>query len=318
MLLSAPHFASAAVLFHDNFDGYTDSPANHGWTIPSAATIENGDSPDGGRVLKFDIQNGGTAQYWTNFDPNPNGTFSDGYISFWAKETNHADGTPGGVKWLKLFSADYGGTTATYANVTFGQDYGLGRFYQVSSGEGFPVVNDTQAAYNFNGYVAAGTWYPNTIYQAGYTSGYATHQIYTAKVTHTSAADNEPGVGANWRQYWDLVGTVTSYSAPFYSGDGWHFYEYRVKHNTDNNFDGEFAMWLDGQQKISVTGMRNRNNVNAMDWNSASLVNHVENPPLSPYQIYFDDIKTSDTYIPYASTVSDTIAPAAPSGLTVQ
>jgi len=309
---------NAATYFEDDFDGYADSPANHGWGVPSAATVENSDSPNGGRAMKFTIQATGTAQYWSEFDPNPSGEFSDGYVAFWAKVEGHTDGTAGGVKWIKLFSADYGGPTPnSYANVTFGQAYGSGQFWSLGTGDGWGISNDTQAEYRYIGTVAAGSWSSGTSYSAGYTAGYGTNKIYSCKSNHVAAADNQPGVGANWQTYWDLVGTITTYSASFYAPSGWHFYEYRVKHNIDNNFDGEFAVWVDGVLKIRVENMRNRNNANSMDWNSASLVNHVENAAPSEYYIYFDDIKTSDTYLEYTPSGSDVTSPANPSGLSV-
>lgn len=309
---------NAATYFEDDFDGYVDSPANHGWGIPSAVTIETSDSPNGGRAMKFAVQATGTEQYWSDFDPNPSGEFSDGYIAFWAKVEGHTDGTAGGVKWIKLFSADYGGPTPnSYANVTFGQTYSAGQFWDFGTGDGFGISNDTQAGYRYNGYVSSGSWSAGTTYSAGYGYGYGTNSVYSCKLGHTASSDNQPGIGPNWQTYWDRVGVITASSAPFYAPSGWHFYEYRVKHNTDNNFDGEFAVWVDGILKIRVENMRNRNNANSMDWNSASLVNHVENAAPSEYYIYFDDIKTSDTYLEYIPSGSDNVSPANPSGLSV-
>jgi hypothetical protein len=314
IFLMLPNFSKAAIYFQDNFDGYADSPTNHGWGITSAANVENGDSPDGGRVLKFTIQTRGTAQYWSEFDPNPNGTFEDGYIGFWAKEVGHTDGTAGGVKWLKLFSADY---SATYANVTFGQGYGDGMFGSIGSGEGSGLTNDTQTGYRMSGTVSAGNWSVGTSYTVGNTTGYGTNKIYSCKLNHVATTNDQPGIGANWTTYWDLVGTIVNSSVAFYAGEGWHYYEYYMKHNTDNNFDGEFASWRDGELKIRVTGVRNRNNANSMDWDSASLVNHVEIAAPTEYYIYFDDIKTSDTYMEYVPPATDSVAPSAPSGIGV-
>ncbi len=97
-----------------------------------------------------------------------------------------------------------------------------------------------------------------------------------AKLDHVSSENNRPGVGPNWEDYWIKIGTITNHSSAFYTGSGWHYYEYYVKHNTDDNLDGEFAVWVDGELKIRVANMRNRNNANSMDQDSASLVNHVE------------------------------------------
>ncbi|MDQ1284580.1 MAG: hypothetical protein QG620_928, partial [Patescibacteria group bacterium] len=187
--------SQAAILFEDDFDNYADSPANHGWDIPSSVVVESGDSPEGGRCLKFTISENGTAQYWSNFDPNPNGTFEDGYIAFWAKQEGHTDGASGGVKWLKLFSSDY---PATYANVTWGQTYETGIFGSVSAGSGYGPTNDTQVGYRYSGLVSAGNWLAGTGYSAGYTSGYGTNQIYSCRLSHTASSDNRPGIGAEW------------------------------------------------------------------------------------------------------------------------
>ena len=239
--------ASATVYLSDNFDGYADSPENHGWSLPSRFTVVSSDSPDGGRAIMATVLASQT-RYWSGIDPNPSGVFNDGYIGFWVKFVNQSPATAGGSKFLKLFSADY---PTTYSNVTFAQKYTSGQFAQISHGNGDSTTNDTQQTFNYDG-------------------------------TKTSGA----------------VGTITDYSAPFYLTDGnWHWWECRVKLNTDGNTDGAFAVWVDGTQKINVINVKNRNDANTRDWNAMSLVNYINSSPPSTYYVYFDKITTSDTYI---------------------
>ena len=239
--------ASATVYLSDNFDGYADSPENHGWSLPDTFSVVSSDSPDGGRAIMATVLDSGT-KYWSSIDPNPSGVFNDGYIGFWVKFVNQSQATAGGSKFLKLFSADY---PTTYSNVTFGQIYSSGRFAQISHGNGGSTTSDTQEVFQYDGTKSAGA-----------------------------------------------VGTITDYSAPFYLTDGnWHWWECRVKLNTDGNTDGAFAVWVDGIQKINVINVKNRHDDNTRDWNSMSLVNYIHSSPPSTYYVYFDKITTSDTYI---------------------
>lgn len=239
--------AIATVYLSDNFDGYADSPENHGWSLPDTFSVVSSDSPDGGRAIMATVLDSGT-RYWSSIDPNPSGVFNDGYIGFWVKFVNQSQATAGGNKFLKLFSADY---PTTYSNVTFGQIYSSGIFAQISHGNGESTINDTQQVFQYDGTKSAGT-----------------------------------------------VGTITDYSAPFYLTDGnWHWWECRVKLNTDGNTDGAFAVWVDGIQKINVINVKNRHDDNTRDWNSMSLVNYIHSSPASTYYVYFDKITTSDTYI---------------------
>jgi hypothetical protein len=190
-------------------------------------------------------------------------------------------------------------------------------FYQVECGDGYTTQGDMVTGYRYNGDVGAGTWHSDTYYLAGYTSGYGSNKIYSCKTTHTASIDNQPGVGLNWETYWDLIGTISEYSASFYTGEGWHYYEYYMKHNTDDNFDGQFSVWVDGELKIDVIDMRNRNNANSLDWDVASLIDHVEIAAPSEYYIYIDDVTTSAEYIEY-SVAGDTTPPSYPMGLSVE
>jgi len=240
--------ASATVYLSDNFDGYADSPENHGWGLPDTFSVVSSDSPDGGRAIMATVLDSGT-KYWSGIDPNPSGVFNDGYIGFWVKFVNQSQGTAaGGSKFLKLFSADY---PTTYSNVTFGQIYASGIFAVISHGNGDLTINDSSEIFRYDGTKSAGA-----------------------------------------------VGTITDYSAPFYLSDGnWHWWECRVKLNTDGNTDGAFAVWVDGIQKINVINVKNRNDANTRDWNAMSLVNYIDSSPPSTYYVYFDKITTSDTYI---------------------
>ena len=52
--------ASATVYLSDNFDGYADSPENHGWSLPDTFSVVSSDSPDGGRAIMATVLTSGT------------------------------------------------------------------------------------------------------------------------------------------------------------------------------------------------------------------------------------------------------------------
>jgi hypothetical protein len=52
--------ASATVYLSDNFDGYADSPENHGWGLPDTFSVVSSDSPDGGRAIMATVLTDGT------------------------------------------------------------------------------------------------------------------------------------------------------------------------------------------------------------------------------------------------------------------
>jgi hypothetical protein len=142
--------------------------------------------------------------------------------------------------------------------------------------------------------------YPTTAANVTFAQEYTSGQFW--QISHgngeTPINDTQEVFRYNGTKSAGAVGTITDYSAPFYLTDGnWHWWECRVKLNTDGNTDGAFAVWVDGIQKINVINVKNRHDDNARDWDEMSLVNYIHSSPPSTYYVYFDKITTSDTYI---------------------
>jgi hypothetical protein len=76
-----------------------------------------------------------------------------------------------------------------------------------------PFETEREAYLQWNGQYNSHTWTLGTTYYTGQDAAneedYETW--YTCKLTHTAAAANKPGSGANWTTYWDLYVAPDSY-----------------------------------------------------------------------------------------------------------
>lgn len=267
----------AAIYFEDNFDGYSDSPTNHGWHVPSTRVeIYEGPETRFGRCIRHTINSNGT-HYSFSHDPYPAGIVDDIYVGFYYKST-HVKGTGGGHKFLKLFGWI---DSNDYANITFGQTYQTGAFWQVSYGDGMGMIGDSTCVARYNGLIS-----------------------------------DSP-----------CSGSIVSHSGPFDLDDSqWHWVVCHAKHNSNDNYDGALDVWIDGELKLSAIGIKNRNDLNTIDWTSMNFVEYADcfgascngiNYNASPYYVYIDDVIVSDGYIAPPGSSSDTTAPANPTGLAV-
>jgi len=112
ILLFLPIPGFAADYLTDNFDDYTDT-TNLGetWNIGSAVTLETAGCRSG-KCVSVDYTTTGTDPHLLNIDPNPNGTFDEGYIKFYTKFTKSGTAR---IKHCKL-SGEAG---VSYSNITF-------------------------------------------------------------------------------------------------------------------------------------------------------------------------------------------------------
>lgn len=135
----------AAVFFEDNYDGYSDSPNNHGWHMGANVSVQDGVGYLNTRGVKVVYNTSGTEPYWFGQDIESQ-NISEIYVSFRFKIEN----TPtGGVKFLKIFGKTF--DPKGYANTTFGLDQSRGTFKEVAYGPGISVNNDTQVTAKFDG-----------------------------------------------------------------------------------------------------------------------------------------------------------------------
>lgn len=135
--------ANAAVLFQDDFDGYTDSPSNHGWQIASAVSAPSNEGYNGSRGIKISYTTDGTPPYWFGW----NGLRSFNRSALFVRFYFRTGPNQGGNKFVKLF----GKTNGTgYANTTFPLESG-GSIFAVRYGNGSSTANDTQTLNSLNG-----------------------------------------------------------------------------------------------------------------------------------------------------------------------
>lgn len=154
--------SQGAILFSDNFDGYADSPANHGWSMGSSVSVVESGCRSG-RCVKIAYVNEGTSAYvFQRSISTP-----EIWVRFYFKMSNHANPGGGGFKFLKLFGSR---TLNSYANATFGPDYNNGILGGVLCGDGVFLENDTNIVYRFNGNISGTPQGPLTI--LNYTSSY--------------------------------------------------------------------------------------------------------------------------------------------------
>jgi hypothetical protein len=134
----------AEIIFQDDFDGYSDSPANHGWGVSSNISMVNGQGVNESRCAMVTYVRSGTSPYWFGVnvgDLNRNAL----YIRFYFK----VDDPSGGCKFLKLFGKQK--QPEGYANTTVAIKYTSSLLYEISYGNGGGTTNDTQTVIRYAG-----------------------------------------------------------------------------------------------------------------------------------------------------------------------
>lgn len=131
-----------AILFADDFDGYSDSPTKHGWTMGSNVTEVSGPECRHGNCVKVN--------YTTTNETGPyefHHAISTGeaYFRFYFKRTNHTS-ICGGDKFFKLSAIL---SSSNRANFTNQMNYQTGNIIQVDHGCGTGLLNDQSCGGKF-------------------------------------------------------------------------------------------------------------------------------------------------------------------------
>ncbi len=134
----------AEIIFQDDFDGYSDSPANHGWGVSSNISMVDDQGVNGSRCAMVTYNCSGTSPYWfgvnvSSFNRNAL------YVRFYFK----VDDPSGGCKFLKLFGKR--DQPEGYANTTLAINYYNSLLYEISYGDGSGTTNDTQTIIRYAG-----------------------------------------------------------------------------------------------------------------------------------------------------------------------
>ncbi len=140
--------AAAGIIFEDNFDGYSDSPLNHGWSVMGsqvAATTTGGFKGTRGIEITYNSPGYGNFVFNKNIaDLKLNGM----YVRFYFK----VDNPSGGSKFMKFFGVRNGDN---YANTTFAINYFGSNLYEISYGDGQGISNDTASVIRYAGNVVS-------------------------------------------------------------------------------------------------------------------------------------------------------------------
>ncbi len=82
---------------------------------------------------------------------------------------------------------------------------------------------------------------------------------------------------------------------PVPEDEDWHTFEAYFKMNTDNNSDGEYRVWFDGQEYYHITGVKNRHNENIRNWRTMSLGDWCQGFE-APFEVWYDNVVVSDQH----------------------
>jgi len=156
--------------------------------------------------------------------------------------------------------------------------------------------------------------YANITYGQEYTNGI----FGTVNTGDGSGTEND--TVCNW--YWaahtlPCTGTANTVSSNLDMEDGrWYAFEMHVYPNTNGNYNGIIQVWVDGVLRLDYSNLRMRNDANVRNFTDFSFVNYVGATLAGPYEMWFDDVVVSQSYVGPIGE-NDTVAPASPSGLSV-
>lgn len=223
-----PSIGWGQILFSDNFDGYSDSPANHGWSLGSNVSVAS----DGtrGRSLRINYTIESNAMYIIERALNR----PEAYVKFSFKRTSH-NGT-GGCKFVKFFGQRIGDN---YANCTFQQIYESGSMNGPMSGNGTGISGDAEQYW----------WYWSPTTNNGtvlkYSSAYQipddkwhTFQVY-AKMNNDGKADGEYRIWIDGKEWYHVTGVTMRNSGNIRNFERIGFGEY------GRGMTAPFQMWYD-------------------------------------------------------------------------
>ena len=256
----APGDPPGTVVATENFEdgalptgGWAIGAQSGGQVAISADPAANYASSAGSLKGTYPVPNGGV-YVWAGYSLSPYATRSV-LVEFWAK----MPGPKHGLKFLKVFGR---GTSASYANTTFGLDYtgnDNGSMYVVSFGDGSVTTNDTA----------------NVIFLSGANPSWIGRSYGTASVATPQLA---PWASANW-------------------GSDWHHFRLYVRFNSGTSAateapDGAFYVEIDGKVYVRATGLFNRHysnepidRVELFGWSQGAT------GTTPPFEVWYDSVR---------------------------
>jgi hypothetical protein len=89
-----------------------------------------------------------------------------------------------------------------------------------------------------------------------------------------------------------------------------------MRYNSNDQRDGAYRVWVDGQERVHVTNVKNRHNNNSLYFDNIQLANYCDVAYTQPFHVWYDNFVISDRYT--GTIEGDDIPPSAPSGLAVE
>jgi hypothetical protein len=144
-LMMFASLSHGAVIFQDNFDGYTDAPTNHGWQyIGSQVSTPSTEGRNGTRGLKVTFIGENTAPYSIQKSL-ATLNLQEVYVRFYYKV---GPNPTGGCKFVKFFGKQ--NSPSGYANTTFMLNYDSNTLYDIQYGAG-AIENDNGNVIRYSG-----------------------------------------------------------------------------------------------------------------------------------------------------------------------
>lgn len=169
--------------------------------------------------------------------------------------------------------------------------------------------------------ITDGSNYANITFQMDYGSGNIDQVDHGCGSTDTN--DQSCGGRLTLTTLWG-VGTIVNQGPGNITFDSeWHTYEFYVKLNSNSIQDAEYTMWIDGVKGREVVGAVMRSNNNPLIWTHLLLGDFNDFQGCSPagneYELFYDDIIISTTYIGSGLESSTTLSPGinAPPGVDI-
>ncbi len=126
----------------------------------------------------------------------------------------------------------------------------------------------------------------NRLFEASY--GRGAHTVNDAQdVVRFNGMQTDPAV---------KIHTFTSPFSP--TVDKWHCFEIHMKYNDDNQRNGIYRVWIDGQLRLHATNVTNRHNSNSRFFDEIALGNYGAHGKSNVnWNLHYDDFVVSTQYI---------------------
>jgi hypothetical protein len=139
----------------------------------------------------------------------------------------------------------------------------------------------------------------------GYANSTFTMQYETSRIFEVSYGrgaktvnDTQDYIRFNGKQT-DPAVKILTYTSPFSpTVDKWHCFEVHMRYNDDNQRNGIYRVWIDGQLRVHATNITNRHNSNSRFFGEVALGNYgAHGKGNVNWNLHYDELVISTQYI---------------------